>query len=100
MYGTIGIFRINPGSEAAAASHMNSWWTERAPKVKGAISGSLHSNAANPSELILSVVFESKEAYDANAADPEQDRWFQQLRTMLSGDPRWIDGDVLSCNHV
>jgi quinol monooxygenase YgiN len=99
MYGTIGIFRVNPGSEAAAVSHMNSWWKERSPKVKGAIASTLHQNSANPSELIVSVVFENKESYEANAADPEQDRWFQQLRAMLSADPRWIDGDVLSDNH-
>ena len=100
MYGTIGIFRINPGSEEAAASYMNGWWKERAPKVKGAIAGSLHRNGANPSEFILSVVFESKEAYEANAATPEQDKWYQGLRAMLSADPRWMDGDVLGCNHV
>jgi quinol monooxygenase YgiN len=100
MFGTIGIFKIQPGNEEAAAAHLNSWWSERGPKVKGAIAGSLHRNAANPSEFILSVVFESKEAYEANAADPEQDRWYQSLRGLLAADPRWMDGDVLGCHHV
>ena len=100
MYGTIGIFKINSGSEAAATDHFNSWWRDRAPKVKGAVAGSIHVNAANPSEFILSVVFDSKESYDANASDPEQDRWYQALRSYLSADPRWMDGDVLGCNHV
>ena len=100
MYGTIGIFKIQPGSEEAATAHLNSWWRDRAPSVKGAIAGSLHRNGANPSEFILSVVFESKEAYEANAADPAQDQWYQSLRSLLAADPRWMDGDVLGCNHV
>ena len=100
MYGTIGIFKIQPGSEDAAIDYSNSWWRDRAPKVKGAVAGSLHRNGSNPSEFILSVVFESKEAYEANAADPEQDKWYQGLRALLAADPRWMDGDVLGCNHV
>src|SRR4051812_16666553 len=100
MYGTIGIFKVQPGSEDAAAAHFNNWWTERAPKVKGAISGSVHRNGGNPSEFILSVVFDSKESYDANAADPEQDKWYQSLRALLSADPRWMDGDVVANNHI
>ena len=100
MYGTIGIFKIQPGSEDAAVEYSNNWWRDRAPNAKGAVAGSLHRNASNPSEFILSVVFESKEAYEANAADPEQDKWYQGLRALLSADPRWMDGDVLGCNHV
>jgi quinol monooxygenase YgiN len=100
MYGTIGIFKIQPGSEEAAANYFNSWWTDRAPNVNGAISGSLHRNDANPSEFILSVVFASKEAYEANAASPEQDTWYQGLRALLSADPRWMDGEVLGENHA
>ena len=100
MYGTIGIFKIQPGSESAAVDYFNNWWRDRAPNVDGAIAGSIHRNAANPSELILSAVFESKEAYEANATSPEQDKWYQGLRALLAADPRWMDGDVLGCNHV
>lgn len=44
----------------------------------------------------MTVVFASKALYEANAADPEQDRWYRQLTTLLEGEPRWIDGDVLA----
>ena len=100
MYGTIGIFKIQPGQEEAAATCFNSWWADRAPKVDGALGGSLHRNGANPSEFILSVVFDTKEAYEANASSPEQDRWYQGLRALLAGDPRWMDGEVLGHNHL
>ena len=100
MYGTIGIFKVQSGQEEAAAAYFNSWWADRAPNVEGARGGSLHRNGVNPSEFILSVVFDSKEAYEANASSPEQDRWFQGLRALLAGDPRWMDGEVLGHNHL
>jgi hypothetical protein len=45
-------------------------------------------------------VFDSEANYRANASDPEQDKWYQELRAMLDADPRWMDGDVLACKHV
>jgi quinol monooxygenase YgiN len=99
MYGSIGIFKVTPGNEAAAVEKFDSWWRDRSPKVKGSIAGVVHRNDANPSEIILSVVFESKAAYEANANDPAQDAWYQGLRALLSADPRWMDGEVMSEHH-
>ena len=48
----------------------------------------------------MSVVFDSKDEYMANANDPEQERWYLALVELLDGEPRWIDGDVLSTHHV
>lgn len=56
----------------------------------------MNREASNPAELLMTVVFASKALYEANAADPEQDRWYRQLTTLLEGEPRWIDGDVLA----
>jgi hypothetical protein len=41
------------------------------------------------------VVFDSEANYYNNAADPEQDRWYRQLRNLLMADPEWSDGDIL-----
>ncbi len=100
MYGTIAIVKVSPENRSKVTSMFDSWWSERAPKVKGAVASTLHVNDANPSELILSVVFESKETYDANANDPAQDTWYKQLRALLDSDPRWMDGEVLACKHM
>ncbi len=100
MYGTVALLKPKAGQEQALAAMLEKWWTERRPKAKGAIASTLHRNESNPAELIMTAVFESKESYDANAADPEQDKWYQEMRALLDGDPRWLDGDVLSCKHV
>ena len=100
MFGTIAILKPKSGQEMAVAEALNAWWEERRPKVQGTIASTLHRNDKNPQELIMSVVFDSKENYEANAADPEQDKWYQQLRSLLEGDPVWMDGDVLACKHA
>jgi hypothetical protein len=41
-------------------------------------------------------VFESKEAYWANAQSPEQNARFLQLRALLLDDPQWHDGVIVS----
>jgi hypothetical protein len=48
----------------------------------------------------MSVVFDSQANYTANANDPEQDKWYQEFRSLLDADPRWMDGEVLACQHV
>lgn len=99
MFGTVAIIRPKAGKEAELVAEFNDWWRNRAPKVKGAISGSVHKNGTNPAELIMTAVFDSKESYTANANDPEQDRWYRQMREMLESDPKWMDGEVLVCHH-
>jgi quinol monooxygenase YgiN len=100
MYGTVAILKPKAGQEQAFAEMLDKWWNERRPNVKGAIASTVHRNESNPGELIMSVVFESKEDYVANAENPEQDQWYQEMRALLDADPRWMDGEVLSCKHV
>lgn len=96
MYGTIALMKPKAGQEDAVVAMHEEWWNERQPKVKGARAAHLYRNTSNPSELMLAVVFDSKADYEANAADPEQDQWYQRLAEHLEGEPRWIDGDVLA----
>jgi len=94
MFGTIALLKPKAGNEAAVNAEFDRWWAERRPKVKGAIASTLYRNASNPAELMVAVVFESKETYEANANDPEQDTWFREkLVPLLESEPRWIDGD-------
>ncbi|HWO73204.1 MAG TPA: antibiotic biosynthesis monooxygenase [Dehalococcoidia bacterium] len=100
MYGTIALMRPKPGQEDALKALFERWWTERRPKVKGAIASTIYRNVSNPSEIMVAVVFDSEENYKANAEDPEQDAWYRQLRDLLEADPRWIDGEILDHKHV
>ena len=101
MFGTIALIKPKAGNEAALSAEFDRWWDERRPKVKGAVSSTLYRNVSNPAELMLAVVFDSKENYEANAQDREQDRWFREsLMPLLESEPSWIDGDVLNHKHV
>ncbi len=100
MYGTVAILKVKPGQEQALLATLDKWWNERRAKVSGAIASTLHRNEANPSEVIMSVVFDNQENYRANISDPEQDAWYQELRALLDADPRWMDGEVLGHKHA
>lgn len=96
MYGTVATLRIKPGSEAKLNQLTESWWRERAPKIKGAVSETIYRTDRDPNEYIMAVLFEDKESYLANANDPEQDRWYQELRGLLEADPTWSDGEAIA----
>jgi quinol monooxygenase YgiN len=100
MFGTIALMKPKAGTEAQLDALFNQWWDERRPKIKGAVSSTVYRNVSNPAEIMLAVVFDSKENYEANANDPEQGEWYQKLVALLEGEPRWIDGDVLNHKHV
>lgn len=100
MYGTIALMRPKAGQEDAVKDLFEEWWTERRPKVKGAVANTLYRNKSNPAELIAAVVFDSEANYTANADDPEQDRWYRRLADLLEGEPRWIDGEIIDHRHV
>ena len=99
MYGTVATLRIKPGSAEKLNEMSERWWKERAPKVKGAISQTVYRTDNDPNAYIMAVVFDSKENYVANANDPAQDKWFQELRALLDADPTWVDGEVVSHVH-
>ncbi len=48
--------------------------------------------------LVATVLFDSREHYEANAADPAQDAWYRELVTLVEADPTWADGDVLTAH--
>ncbi len=99
MYGTIAKIRVKAGQESQLVALIEDWWKNRAPKVKGARSSSVHRSSAAKNEWIMAVVFDSKENYEANASDPEQDAWYQQVAACLDGDPEWNDGEVIAAHH-
>jgi hypothetical protein len=53
----------------------------------GQIARYVYQMGANSGELFWVAVFESREAYWANARSPEQNQRFQELRALLLADP-------------
>ena len=96
MYGTVANIRGKAGQGQALIDNRERWNRERKPRISGAMQWYIFRLDRDPQDMILVAVFESKESYEANASDPEQDRWYQELRSHLEADPHWNDGEIFS----
>lgn len=95
MYGTIACLRIKPGME----DHFRQLLQAQAhPFETGQVAGFVTSYAyrmdAEPNDFFIAAVFESREAYRANAQRPEQDARYRQWLSLLEGEPEWHDGEI------
>jgi heme-degrading monooxygenase HmoA len=92
MYGTMARLRVRPEAEAEfqrfAMDH-----EELA--LPGLVGQYVYRMDTDPSECYLVVLFESKDAYRANAASPEQDARYRRWRELLVEDPEWHDGEII-----
>ena len=95
MYGTIYRMKVKSGQEQKVIDLADEWDREYKPKIKGAIGGLLMKPDNKPGELIGVALFQDKATDEANADDPEQDRWYRQLRELLEADPDWEDGEYV-----
>lgn len=90
MYGTIARVKVDPArvEELKALG-------QRMGVAPGQIARYVFQMDGNPGELFLVAMFESRDAYWANAQSPEQDQRFQELRALLLADPEWHDGEIV-----
>lgn len=88
MYGTIAKMKTKPGALKALK-------VMESRKPKGMIATYVYQMDQNPEEFWMAVVFESKEAYRANAESPEQNREFLKLMESLVEEPAWHDGEII-----
>lgn len=95
MFGTVARFAMKPGTEDQLLELSEEWWNNERRKTIGVVSETVYRRTSDPSEYIVAVVFESREAYEANAASPEQDEWYQHLRALMTRDPEWMDGEII-----
>ena len=95
MFGSVFRLRPRSGHEQAMIELMKRWNDERRPKLPGFVAGYIYRSESRPGDYVNVVVFRDRESYMANADDPEQDRWYRQLRSLLESDPEWEDGEVL-----
>ena len=91
MYGTIAKLRVKPGKIEELKQ-----WADRSEPPLGGVSIIAYQMDADPSELYMAVLFESREAYVANAQSPQQHERYLQILPLLEGEPEWHDGKVVS----
>lgn len=94
MYGTIARMTLKPGAFETLQQQMADIQSELS--TAGWQSTTVYRSDDDPNEIWLAVVFESKEAYRANAESPEQGKRYEQMRALLQADPDWHDGEVVS----
>ena len=92
MYGTIAQLKVKPGMAPALIEAMKG---RPASDNRGMIGAHVYKMDSNPDEHWLAVLFESKEAYVANAESPEQHDEYLKMRSFLTEDPVWHDGEVI-----
>jgi quinol monooxygenase YgiN len=92
MYGTIARMRVKPGGLEALKQLAEADST----MPPGMVTQYVYLMDADPNELYLAVVFESKEAYVANAQSPEQHAMYEKIRAWLETDPEWHDGEIVA----
>jgi quinol monooxygenase YgiN len=92
MYGTIARLRAKSGAHKQL---MDVGTQDPVRRVPGFVTQYVYRSDADPNEYWLAVVFESKEAYRANAASPAQDASYRRLRALLASDPEWHDGEKI-----
>src|SRR5438067_1240993 len=97
MYGTVARCKVRPGQEQAYVELSRRWNRERGPTVPGFVVEYVYRSEAEPSVYFACLVFESREAYRRNAADPEEERWYRQFRELMESDAEWNDGEIV--NH-
>ena len=91
MYGTIARIKIDP-SKLQELIEVG----QRMDTAPGQIARYVYRMDADPGEMFLVAVFESKDAYWANAQSPEQHERFVELRALLLEDPEWHDGEIVN----
>ena len=92
MYGTIARLTLKPGMAGAVTAWADSVGARAIP---GHIETLLYTMDADPNTLMLVVLFESREAYRANAASADQHADYLTMRSFLAAEPEWNDGEAV-----
>jgi len=97
MYGTVARLQIKPGMEETFEIESQ---RQQAQQLAGGIASYLYQMDRDPRECFLVVLFESKEAYVANAQDPRQHKDYLRLMSFLDTEPEWNDGEIISMQDM
>ncbi len=92
MYGSVFSFNILPGKESEAVELLQQ--DDRQRLSNAGWKETLVFRLDNGGYMAVAV-FESKERYHANAADPAQGEWYNKFRSLLDADPVWHDGELI-----
>ncbi|MDI3340184.1 MAG: antibiotic biosynthesis monooxygenase [Sphaerobacter sp.] len=100
MFGTVTRLKPKQGHIQHLIDMNTEWQEGHGATVEGFVGEYLFESERNPGEYLLVVLFDDRESYRANAADPEQDKWYRQMRQHLTEDPIWEDGEIIHAHST
>ncbi len=92
MYGTVARVLIKRGMEQRLLELSREFEAAHVPRFIGEY---VYRVDNEPDVYYMAAVFESREAYIANANDPAQHARYLQLRELLEDEPEWHDGEIV-----
>lgn len=92
MYGTIARLHPRQGRTDELLAVGESMRSAPMPGFRSAYMFRPDRNPYYRETLFLVAIFEDADTYRANAASPEQDARYQEMRALLEDDPEWMDG--------
>lgn len=91
-YGTIARLRAKPGKQQELLELMHTYDDLDVPGMRGT---NVYQMDDDADVYMISVVFDSKEAYHANANDPAQNQRYEKMAALLAEEPQWHDGEIV-----
>ena len=92
MYGTVARLRLKSGAEPQLQAMMKEY---EHLDVPGFVRSVVYKMDSDSAESYLTVVFEDRETYRANAESPAQNDRYQKMAALLDGEPEWHDGEIV-----
>jgi quinol monooxygenase YgiN len=92
MYGTVARMRVKPGMVNQLQDWMHQEETRSIPGYKTSYTYQMDTD---PTTVFVAIVFESREAYVANAQSPQMDARYHELLALLEEPPEWHDGQII-----
>jgi quinol monooxygenase YgiN len=94
MYGTVARMRVKPGMEAQL-EELSRQIAQEEVHIPGYVAQYVYRMDSNPEEFYLVALFESREAYHANAESPDQAARYERIMALMVAEPEWHDGEVI-----
>ncbi len=92
MYGTIARITVRKDRIREFLALGKEWDDRERKRAIGYVGAEILWEDKQEGRACLVVHFTSRESYLTNASSPEQDTFYQKLRSCLDTDPEWIDG--------
>ena len=85
MFVTVSTYRAKAGEEDAIIALHEDWQRHQQAQARGYLSGELLRNVDASREFIAIMRFESQEAAQVLANDPERETWYRRLVSLTEG---------------